>query len=70
MKRSNDIVEKHKQDEANEVHNTKVVTGRARQIYVKNNCSYEKYESDCLISSLNSENVGNCNHSFNLSGHP
>jgi hypothetical protein len=30
---NNDIVEKHKQDEANEVHNTKVVTGRARQIY-------------------------------------
>ena len=33
MKMSNDIVEKHKQDEANEVYKTKVGMGRARQIY-------------------------------------
>ena len=65
---SNDLVEKHKKDEINEVYNTKVGMGRARQIYenVKNKCSYEKYESDCLVSSLNGEDVGNCNHSFNF----
>ena len=68
MKMSNDLVEKHKKDEVNEVYNTKVGMGRARQIYenVKNKCSYEKYESDCLVSSLNGEDVGNCNHSFNF----
>ena len=65
MRMSNDIVEKHKQDEANEVIILKGMR-RARQIYVKNKCSYEKYESDCLISSLNGEDVGNCNHSFNF----
>ena len=39
--------------------------GRGRQIYenVKNKCSYEKYESDCLVSSLNGEEIGNINHS-------
>ena len=51
MKMSNDLVEKHKKDEVNEVYNTKVGMGRARQIYenVKNKCSYEKYELDCLV---------------------
>ena len=62
---SKQLIEKHKKDESDELFNYKIGMGRARQIYqnVKDKCSYEKYESDCLVSALNGENIGNINHS-------
>jgi hypothetical protein len=66
MKINKDLIEKHNRDEKNEAYNYSVGLGRARQIYqnVKNKCSYQKYESDCLVSALNGEDIGNTNHSW------
>ena len=63
---SKSLTEKHKFDEQNELYTYKIGMGRTRQIYenVKNKCSFQKYESDCLVSALNSEEVGNINHSW------
>ena len=64
LKMSKDLNEKHKKDAENETYNYKVGMGRARQIYenFKNKCSFIKYESDCLVSALNGEEIGNINH--------
>ena len=66
LKMSHELSEKHKEDEKNGIYNEVVGMGRARVIYenVKNKCSFAKYESDCLVSALNGEDVGNINHSW------
>ena len=65
MKMSKDLSKKHIYYEKNKVNNTKFGMGRVRQFCLneKNKCSFVKYESDCLVSALNGEDIGNINHS-------
>ena len=65
-KMSEDLVEKEKEDGVKETFNHKIGLRLARQIYenVKNKCSFNKYESDCLLAALSGEEIGNRNHSW------